>query len=104
MKQFFKYFGILVIIAIFTISCDNDPSLQKYYVDSQESIDFISLDIPASIIQLKDENASADAIKTLESIKKVNFLGFKLTDQNVAEFTAEKLKVKQILKTLNTKN
>ena len=98
MKQFFKYFGILVIIAIFTISCDNDPSLQKYYVDSQESIDFISLDIPASIIQLKDENASADAIKTLESIKKVNFLGFKLTDQNVAEFTAEKLKVKQILK------
>ena len=98
MKQFFKYFGILSLIAIFTISCDENPSLQKYYVDSQESTDFISLDIPASIIQLKNEDASADAIKTLESIKKVNFLGFKLTDKNVAEFTAEKLKVKQILK------
>jgi hypothetical protein len=98
MKQFFKYFGILAMIAIFTISCDDNPSLQKYYVDSQESADFISLDIPASVIQLKDENTSADAIKTLESIKKVNFLGFRLTDKNIVEFSAEKLKVKQILK------
>ncbi len=98
MKPFFKYFGILAMIALFTISCDDDPSLQKYYVESQESTDFISLDIPASVIQLKEGSTSADATQTLETIKKVNFLGFKLTDKNVTEFTAEKLKVKQILK------
>ncbi|AOW19839.1 DUF4252 domain-containing protein [Urechidicola croceus] len=98
MKRFIKYFGILVIMAMFTISCNQHPSLQKYYVDSQENTDFIALDIPASILKLKQEDVSKEEIEALNSIKKVNFLGFQLNENNLIEYNEEKLKVKEILK------
>lgn len=80
------------------VSCDSNPTLQKYYVDSNENNDFISVDIPASLLSLKNENTSAEVKETLKSIKKVNFLGFQLKDSNKAEFKIEKQKVKEILK------
>lgn len=80
------------------VSCDSNPTLQKYYVDSNENNDFISVDIPASLLSLKNENTSAEVKETLNSIKKVNFLGFQLKDSNKAEFKIEKQKVKEILK------
>lgn len=98
MKKHIKYFGMLAVIALLTISCDEHPSLQKYYVDSNENTDFISLDIPASILSLKDENVSEEVKETLKSIKKVNFLGFKLKDDNQAAYKIEKQKIKEILK------
>ncbi|MCF6279855.1 MAG: DUF4252 domain-containing protein [Flavobacteriaceae bacterium] len=97
MKKYMKHFGLLAVIALLTISCDKHPSLQKYYVDSNENTDFISLDIPASILSLKDENVSVEVKETLKSIKKVNFLGFQLKDGNEAEYKIEKQKVKEIL-------
>lgn len=98
MTNFIKYFGMLVVIALLTVSCDEHPSLQKYYVDSNENTDFISLDIPASILSLKDENVSEEVKATLKSIKKLNFLGFQLKEGNQAEYKIEKQKIKEILK------
>ncbi len=93
-----KHFGLLVLITLLMVSCDSNPTLQKYYVDSNENNDFISVDIPASLLSLKNENTSAEVKETLKSIKKVNFLGFQLKDSNKAEFKIEKQKVKEILK------
>lgn len=98
MRKYIKHFGVLAIIALITISCDEHPSLQKYYVDSNENTDFISFDIPASILSLKNENVSKEVKETLKSIKKVNFLGFQLKDSNEAEYKIEKQKIKGILK------
>jgi hypothetical protein len=98
MRKYIKYFGLLAIIALLTASCDNSQSLQKYYVDSNENAEFISFDIPASVLSLKNEDASAEVRETLKSIKKVNFLGFQLKDDNKAAYKVEKQKVKEILK------
>ncbi|MFK5878765.1 MAG: DUF4252 domain-containing protein [Flavobacteriaceae bacterium] len=98
MKQFIKYSLMLVTIAVITISCSSQPSLQKYYVDSREDINFIAFDIPLSILKLKNEDVSDEVKETLKTIKKVNILGFQLKDDNKTEYAAEKVKVKAILK------
>lgn len=89
---------VLVIVVSFFVSCDQYPSLQKYYVDSQASTEFIALDIPASIVSLKEDDASEETRATLKTIKKINFLGFQLTETNKEEYALEQAKVKEILK------
>ena len=98
MKTFFKITGILIILVTLLISCDSNKSLQQYYVDSKENNEFISLDLPSSILQLKNTEVSKEVKETLETIKKVNFLALQLTDDNKDLYAAEKLKVMAILK------
>lgn len=98
MKNIFKYLALVVAISTLIVSCDSYPSLQKYYVDSQSSADFIALDIPASIVTLKEEDASEEVRATLKTIKKINFLGFQMSDTNIDEYKIEQQKVKAILK------
>jgi len=90
-----------IIIAVFLLygisSCDSSKSLQEYIVEKQQDNGFISLDIPSSIINLKDENASEESLKAIKSIKKFNFLGFQLNEENIDTYTAEKQTVKDIL-------
>ncbi|OIQ37834.1 MAG: hypothetical protein BM563_07760 [Bacteroidetes bacterium MedPE-SWsnd-G1] len=97
MIKSFKYICIALTALIF-VSCDQYPSLQKYFVDSQGSSEFIALDIPASIVSLKEEDASEETIETLKSIKKINFLGYQITEENTEAYKAEQQKVKEILK------
>ena len=98
MKNFLKFSGIIIVVALLTIACDTNPSLQKYYVDSKENSEFISIDLPSSILQLKDTNVSEDIKNTLETIKKVNFLALQLNETNKELYSSEKEKVKAILK------
>ncbi|MGV6845500.1 MAG: DUF4252 domain-containing protein [Lutibacter sp.] len=95
MNASFKIF--LLIATVFLASCSSSPSLQKYIVQSKENDAFISVDIPSSILQLKD-NTDEEVKKTLESVKKLNFLALELTDGNKKLYESEKEKVKAILK------
>jgi len=97
MNSISKIIGIFVL-AIITFSCDSSQSLQQYYVNSKENTEFISVDLPSSILQLKDDQVSEDIKNTLNTIKKVNFLALQLTDTNKELYTSEKEKVKLILK------
>jgi len=98
MKLFIKITGFIYVAAFLMISCDTKPSLQKYYVDSKENNEFISIDLPSSILQLKDNNVSEDIKNTLAIIKKVNFLALQLSDTNKELYMSEKQKIKDILK------
>ncbi len=96
-----KKLGNLVVLAAVTvlfIACaGSEASLQKYYIDSQDNKNFISVDIPASIISLKSD-VPAEAKDALASLKKMNVLAFKKNETNGAEYDVEKKKVKEILK------
>jgi len=98
MNYFNKYLVVIIFLAIGVVSCDSSPSLQKYYVDAHDNANFIAVDIPSSILKLKNEDVSDEVKNTLESIKKVNFIGFPLDEKNNAEYTSEKQKVAAILK------
>ena len=98
MKNFIKISGLVIAVVLLTIACDTNPSLQKYYVDSKENSEFISIDLPSSILQLKETEVSDDVKNTLETIKKVNFLALQLNETNNDLYTSEKAKVIDILK------
>ena len=98
MKSILKISGIAMVIALLIVACDSYPSLQKYYVDSKENSEFLSVDLPSSIIQLKDTDVSEEVQTTLKTIKKINFLALQLTEENQELYAEEKQKVNEILK------
>ncbi|RPD97984.1 DUF4252 domain-containing protein [Aureibaculum marinum] len=96
MKTITKFFAIAIVMLL-AVSCASTPSLQKYYIDNQDDENFISLDLPASLVTLK-ENASPEAKKALESIKKLNVLAFVKNNANEAQYALENKKVNTIIK------
>ncbi|PWL38568.1 DUF4252 domain-containing protein [Flagellimonas aquimarina] len=96
MKNIIK--SILVAGTILLASCSSQQSLQEYYVDNSENPNFIALDVPASILKMDGVDLSDTQSKAIESLKKFNLLAFRKTADNVAEYKAEKIKVKEILK------
>ncbi|HKJ48829.1 MAG TPA: DUF4252 domain-containing protein, partial [Christiangramia sp.] len=94
MKTIKILLGALLIAGI--ASCDNDKSLQKYYVENQEDTDFLALDVPTSMFT-NSGSLEAEEKATLESIKKINVLALKKED-NPAKFEEEKVKLDEIFK------
>ena len=88
---------MLFVVAIAGISCASEASLQKYYIDSQDNKNFISVDVPASIITLQDD-AAPEVKEAYKSLKKMNVLAFTKNESNTAEYAVEKEKVQKILK------
>lgn len=92
-KQIFLMAALIGVLS----SCDQGESIQKYYVEKQNNNNFISVDLPASLIQIND-SVSVETKETLKTINKLNLLAFKLEDSNKNEYVTEVQKVKEILK------
>ena len=90
-----KIISFLTIIAVLT-SCDNEKSLQKYYVDNQQDSDFLAVDVPTSLFT-NNENLDADQKETLESIKKINVLALQ-KELDPQKYESEKVKLDEIFK------
>ena len=90
------------ILTLFTvlalISCNQEARLQEYLVSQKEDTDFITMDIPTSLLSGDSLQLQEDEKEALESIKKVNFLALKSNDQNMEKFEVENEKVSAILK------
>jgi uncharacterized lipoprotein YmbA len=52
MKHLIK--SIMAIGALFLASCASQPTLQEYYVDNSENPNFLSIDVPASILKMDE--------------------------------------------------
>ena len=96
MKHMIKFIGLAVVVLV--SSCASQQSLQEYYVDNKENPNFISLDIPASILKMEEVELSSVQKEAVESLKKFNLLAFKKTSDNAADYKMEKARVKEILK------
>lgn len=94
MKSIKFLFGILFTAVL--LSCNNDQSLQKYYVENQEDTDFLALDVPTSMFT-NSASLELEEKETLESIKKINVLALK-KEENPEKFEEEKLKLAEIFK------
>lgn len=95
MKKLYIY--SIMLFALVIVSCNNKESLQTYLVDSQDKKGFISLDIPASVVQLTSDSTSEEDKKAYESIRKINVTGLPYTNTDNATYEAEKKKIKDIL-------
>jgi len=98
MKRTSHLILLLVFTVSFLVSCNSEPTLQSYYVDNQETSNFLTVDIPPSILGLAEDNLNEDQKKALKSVKRLNFLGYRVSDTTSAALSAELSKVKGILK------
>lgn len=88
---------MLILVVTFT-SCDQNPSLQTYFVDNELKPGFTSIDIPTSLLNIEQTSLTEEQKDAYKSIDKLNMLAFVLSDNNKAEYEVELNKVKEILK------
>lgn len=86
---------LLFLVICFT-GCENEQSLQEYFVANQENKDFLAVDIPASLLA-NSESLSPEQRKTLESVKKVNLLAVPKKAANTETINMEREKIATIL-------
>jgi hypothetical protein len=90
------YFAVLA--SLFLSGCNNEPTLQKYFVEKSDKKDFVTLDVSPSIINMDKSKLTAEQKTALESFDKMNILAFKSDGKNTAEYDIESQKVTKILK------
>ncbi len=96
MKTITQLLSSLVLLLF--IGCSSTQSLQEYYVDSAENPNFISLDLPASILNLEAADLTESQQTAVQSLRKLNVLAFRKTASNALEYEVEKGKVNAIMK------
>lgn len=89
---------LLALIAMVLVSCSQEPTLQKYYVENSDSKEFVTLDIAPNIINTDSLELSDDEKKALKSLHKFNVLIYKADSIDKTKYVAEKEKVKNLLK------
>lgn len=87
---------MLVLVATFT-SCNQNPSLQVYFVDHELKPGFTTIDIPTSFLNIEVTNLTEEQKEAYRSIDKLNMLAFVVSENNEAEYEVELKKVKEIL-------
>lgn len=97
MQRTINYIILSFFLTVFFTACNDGPSLQRYFVDNQESANFLSQDLPLSMVKIDDTQFTEEQKEAYESVKRLNFLGYKVSDENKDAYTAELAKVKTIL-------
>lgn len=92
-----KKFVLLIVLVVF-VSCNNQPSLQKYMVENSEKKDFVAMDFSADVLNIPKEKLTKDENEALQSFKKINILGFKKNETNEKEYEMEKNKLFEVMK------
>ncbi|WP_299556237.1 DUF4252 domain-containing protein [Seonamhaeicola sp.] len=97
MQRTIIYILYTVFTAAFLISCGDGVSLQRYYVDNQETKNFITQDIPISMVEIDKSGFTEEQQEAYNSVKRLNFLGYKTSEADMETYNAELAKVKTIL-------
>ena len=93
-----RILGLLIVVSALFSSCNDEPSLQKYFVENTEKKNFVALDLSPKMLNIDSLKLTSEENAALKSFGKVNILAFKLNDSNKSEFEAERVKVGAILK------
>lgn len=88
----------MLVLLLLLASCSATQSLQEYYVDNSENPNFLSFDVPVSILNLKEADLSEKEREAMSSLRKLDILAFKKTTENVVDYKSEKSNVQAILK------
>ena len=100
MKSYNLLRGLLgsLFAAFLLLGCSSTQSLQEYYIDNAENPNFLALDVPANIVKLDETSLDETQLAALKSLRKLNILAFRKTEENTEAYTQESAKVREILK------
>ena len=89
---------IMMLLLVVTLqSCNQGPTLQSYYVDSELAPGFTSLDVPLSLLKIDKTLLDEEQKEAYESIEKLSLIAFVSEDGNTDQMNVELAKVKVIL-------
>lgn len=88
----------MLVLVTALVSCNQGPTLQTYYVDNELKPGFTSVDIPTSLLNIKETSLTDEQKEAYESVDKLNMLAFVIDENNKAEYEMELAKIKTILK------
>ena len=97
MKRTIKHLVYTLLTAVLLTSCGNGETLQSYYVDHQEAKNFISQDLPLSMIEIDKTEFTQEQQEAYNSVSKLNFIGYKASETDSLTFKTELAIVKGIL-------
>lgn len=97
MTSLIKYIVVMVVLVATLYSCDQNPSLQTYFVDNQERPNFLSIDAPVSMLNIDESKLTEEQKEAYRSVQKLNMLAYRKDSINTADYDAELSKVKTIL-------
>ncbi|WP_299781444.1 DUF4252 domain-containing protein [uncultured Formosa sp.] len=97
MKSYNYLIAITLCLGLLLTSCNSEPTLQTYIVDHQEAPNFTTVDLPLSVLNLDESKLNEDQKTAYNSIKRLNFLGYKKETTKTDEYQTEKSKVETIL-------
>lgn len=89
---------ILVSFLLLLFGCNNEPTLQKYFVENSENKNFTAIDVTPKMLNIDSSKLSLAQDSALKSFEKINILAFKINEKNIKDFQSEKTKVNLILK------
>jgi len=96
-KLILKMIAISITAMALLTSCDNEKSLQQFYVDSAEKDGYITTTIPKSIAGIDASKFSDDSRIAYESIDKINLIALPAKDDNKVQVAAEADELDKIL-------
>ena len=88
----------MIILVVTLQSCNQNLSLQTFYVDNELAPGYTSLDVPVSMLNIDEEKLTAEQLEAYESVEKISMIAYVLESGNEAEMKAEYEEVKTILK------
>lgn len=91
-----KYIVLFAIIGL--VSCEEKPTLQKYFVKSAEKKDFVAVDVSSSLFNIDTKKLTPSEKEALASFDKVNVIAFKKDSKNTSAYLKEVQEVKKLLK------
>ncbi|ASV31912.1 DUF4252 domain-containing protein [Maribacter cobaltidurans] len=92
-----KLNSLAILLVLVLSACSSKQSLQEYYIDNTENPNFLHLDVPTSILNLEEVDLTEVQRTALSSLRKLNILAFKKTEENTPEYKVQKQQVKTIL-------
>lgn len=98
MKSSINHIIALIVLVTTILSCNQDPSLQTYYVENELQPGFTSIDIPTSLLNIDETTLTAEQKEAYKSVDKLNMLAFVVNEENRAEYELELSKINNILK------
>lgn len=93
-----RTFITFVIMVLMLASCEQKPTVQKYFVEKSGKPNFAVVDVAPKFIKVANLKLTTEEKEALESLKKFNVMIYKKDSLDSGEYKMEAENVKQLLK------
>lgn len=89
---------MMLLIVLMAVSCNNQESLQEFYVEKQEAENYNALDLSTNLLLNDNVELEPQQEKTLKTIKKINILAYPVDETNKVAYQNEQKELAEVLK------